>query len=165
MSSSCTIAHARLSIFVARLVADYAEAKSLGEVFIYPLGFRVGSESRELIPDMFFLRKDHANRVLKGRIEGSADLAVEVTDPDTERSDRGEKYYEYEQAGVFEYWLLDPNREVAEFYIRDKDGYFRRQVPNNGWISSAAIKDFGMKIQWLWSLPRLSSIRGELGVA
>ena len=47
---------------------------------------------------------------------GAADLCVEVVSPESVTRDCREKLTEYEQAGVREYWLIDPFRTQARFH-------------------------------------------------
>ncbi len=56
--------------------------------------------------------------------------------------DRGDKFYEYEQAGVKEYWLIDPNRKHVEFYQRGEDGIFRLVSVEDGVFSSEVSRGF-----------------------
>lgn len=53
-------------------------------------------------------------------MDGTPDLIVEVTSPESLARDRGEKYVEYEAAGVREYWLIDPDRQqiTTRFFTR-----------------------------------------------
>ncbi len=55
---------------------------------------------------------------MQGR-DGPPDLVVEVISPESVGGDRGEKFHEYEGAGIAEYWLVDPQREVLEVYVLD----------------------------------------------
>ena len=57
-------------------------------------------------------------------LDGPADLVIEVVSPGNRGVDRGEKYVEYEQGGVPEYWLLDPERETHEFYQLRANGLY-----------------------------------------
>jgi Uma2 family endonuclease len=51
-------------------------------------------------------------------------LIVEIISPESSGRDRGEKFYEYEMAGVREYWLIDPQREQVEFYELNAEGRY-----------------------------------------
>ena len=58
------------------------------------------------------------------------------------------------RAGVSEYWLIDPQRKQAEFYIRGKDGIFALTPADKaGMFHSKAIKGFWIKTTWLWQHP------------
>jgi len=51
---------------------------------------------------------------------GVPDLVMEATSSGTRWTDRAEKLVEYTQAGVQEYWIVDPEvRTVEVFTLRD----------------------------------------------
>src|SRR5262245_11960080 len=50
-------------------------------------------------------------------IEGAPDLAVEVLSPSTAPVDRGKKSQIYAQAGVREYWIVDPDGRTIELFV------------------------------------------------
>jgi len=96
----------RLDAFVRR--------HNLGEVCIAPLPVRLWpGKIRE--PDIFFYLKEHVDRIGE-QVCGVPDLVVEVVSPSTVRVDRREKFQEYAQAGVQEYWIVDPERGAIEVY-------------------------------------------------
>ena len=45
---------------------------------------------------------------------GGPDFIVEILSPSTARRDKKLKYYKYEKAGVREYWIVDPERNLLE---------------------------------------------------
>lgn len=85
-------------------------------------------------PDILFVATEHLHRLHENHLEGPADLAVEILTPASRAVDRGEKFFEYEEGGVFEFWLVDPQRQQAEFYQRGPDGRYRL-VPADGELS------------------------------
>ena len=52
------------------------------------------------------MASERLDRVHRTYLDGPADLVVEIVSPESAGRDRGEKYYEYEAAGIPEYWLL-----------------------------------------------------------
>jgi Uma2 family endonuclease len=50
-------------------------------------------------------------------VDGAPDLIVEIISPSTAYIDRGKKKKQYARFGVQEYWLIDPNKQTAEFLI------------------------------------------------
>jgi Uma2 family endonuclease len=92
--------------------------------------------------------------VKKNYLQGPADLAVEIISPDSRARDRGEKFYEYEQGGVREYWLIDPVRKQAEFYALGKNGIYRlMNVGEDGIFRSQVLKGLWLQVSWLWQTP------------
>jgi Uma2 family endonuclease len=89
---------------------------------------------------------------------------VEIISPDSRARDRGAKFYEYEQGGVREYWLLDPLRRQAEFYRLGLDGIYRpAPVAEDGIYRSAVLEGLWLRVEWLWQepLPSLMSVLRE----
>nr|MBA3440395.1 Uma2 family endonuclease [Pyrinomonadaceae bacterium] len=66
----------------------------------------------------------------------------------------GDKFVEYERAGVKEYWLLDYERESAEFYELGSDGRYRTaQLDADGVYESKVVPGFRLRVAWLWQSP------------
>lgn len=78
--------------------------------------------------------------------------------------DRGEKYYEYEAAGVREYWLIGPDRQQAEFYRLNQGKKRYELIPPEGVYRSQVVPGFWLKVSWLWQrpLPRVLDVLREL---
>jgi len=90
---------------------------------------------------------------------------VEIVSPESAGRDRGEKFYEYEQAGIPEYWLVDPSREEAEFYQLDAQGHYHLILPDaEGIYRSRVLRDFWLRVTWLWQPPRVLDVLRELSL-
>jgi len=61
------------------------------------------------VPDLMYICEDRKGIVFEDAIRGAPDIAVEVLSPSTEEVDRISKRDEYEDAGVKEYWIVDPD--------------------------------------------------------
>jgi Uma2 family endonuclease len=156
--------HQDLADFLTALLRFFVEAHRLGIVRSAPFQMKTGPELPGREPDVLFVSREYFDRIKNTCIDGPADLVVEIISPDSRARDRGEKFYEYEQGGVREYWLLDPVRRQAEFYQRGPDGIFRL-VPSgeDGIYRSAVLEGLWLKVEWLWQepLPPLMSVLRE----
>jgi Uma2 family endonuclease len=54
---------------------------------------------------------------------GAPDLVIEIVSPTSARYDRVVKFNKYRQAGVREYWIVDPEERVVFAYVL-KDGAY-----------------------------------------
>ena len=50
-------------------------------------------------------------------------MVIEILSPSTARMDRGLKYRKYQQAGVREYWIVDPELRLLQAGVL-KDGAY-----------------------------------------
>lgn len=161
-SMTVSHAHARLVGWLIRMLGDFVERRGLGELLFDPFNMKVSPELPGRAPDILFLRHENLSRVRHNHLEGPADLVVEVISPGTEATDRGAKYYEYEAGGVGEYWLLDPARETAEFFLRDSQGHFRPAPLVDGVYRSRELDGFWLRPEWLFTLPPVHVVLAEL---
>jgi Uma2 family endonuclease len=167
LMSPATKLHQRIALFLSRLLADFVENGGLGEVLVAPFQMKTGPDLPGREPDVFFVASEHLDRIKNTNLDGPADLAVEVISADSRSRDRGDKFDEYEQGGVPEYWLIDPERKRAEFYQRGADGFYRSvPIGQNGIYHSAVLQGLWVKVDWLWQdpLPPLRQVVKEWGL-
>jgi Uma2 family endonuclease len=68
---------------------------------------------------------------------------------------------------VAEYWLIDPQRQRAEFYQLGADGRYVAVAPDaEGIYHAAVMPGFWLRVAWLWQepLPPVLSLLRELHV-
>jgi Uma2 family endonuclease len=148
--------HQRVVQFLFSLLDLYVQALHLGEVGIAPFEVRLGPGGPSREPDLFFTATASLARWTNDRFEGGPDLVVEVISNDSVGRDRGDKFYEYQEASVREYWIIDsrPGKERADFYILDDDGRFQAALPDDqGRFHSRIIPSFFVQLEWLWQEP------------
>ncbi|HIE30517.1 TPA: Uma2 family endonuclease [Candidatus Poribacteria bacterium] len=165
--SPISIEHQNVTGFLLSLIRIFVETHQLGVVFYEPFQMKTGPDLPGRSPDIIFVDNDNFSRLKNAHLEGPADLVVEVVSPESRIRDRGEKFYEYEQGGVCEYWLIDPLRKQAEFYQRGEDGIYRvMPINNDGIFRSAVLEGLWLKVDWLWQepLPLLLNVLKEWGL-
>lgn len=165
MTSPASLRHQTINRFLAQVMGIYVEQHDLGEIILAPFQMKLETSGRE--PDLMFVAQEHRNQLAETYLNGPADLAVEIISPESVGRDRGDKFYEYEQAGVPEYWLLDPQTQRAEFYQLDREGRYHLTTPDgDGIYRSVVMSGFWLRVNWLWQqpLPRVLDVLRELGV-
>jgi len=145
--------HQDVAVFLLSLLRHFAEAHELGKVLCEPLQMKTGPDLPGRAPDIIFVSQERLSQLGKTHLEGPADLVVEIISPESRGRDRGDKFYEYEQGGVREYWLVDPQRAQAEFYTLGEDGIFRPIPPERGVFRSVVLDGLWLKTDWLWQSP------------
>jgi Uma2 family endonuclease len=146
--------HQRVVAFLMSLMTLFIELFKLGRLLPAPFEMRAvpGGSARE--PDLIFVAREHLDRLSPERLSGPADLVVEVISDDSVARDRADKFYEYQAAGVSEYWILDsrPGRERADFYVLDEKGRYRPVPPApDGRYDSSVLPGFWLHLDWLTS--------------
>lgn len=120
--SSPATDHQRISKKLFRSFDSFVEANRLGEVFYAPFDV-ILDEFNMSQPDLIFISAANSGIVNEGCIEGVPDLLVEILSPGTFKTDRGLKFRLYRQAGVAEYWIVDPRSHSIEVYVLNEGDY------------------------------------------
>ena len=165
--SPSNLPHQQLMFFLARLLVAFVEARELGQILLPPFLMRLPTRPSGREPDLLFIAAAHAERLHDTYVDGPADLVVEIVSPDSDRRDRGDKFIEYEAAGVPEYWLIDPLRKQVFFYQYGEDGlYALGPIDADGIYHSKVLPGFWLRVEWLWQrpLPSVPEITRQLGV-
>jgi len=116
-----TDTHQRIVGDLYVMLRNFVEHHRLGTVRLAPLPVRLWpGKIRE--PDILFVSKEHTDRMGE-QFYGPPDLVVEVLSSGTRRTDRLEKPMEYAQAGVGEYWIVDPEGQTVEVFTLREGAY------------------------------------------
>lgn len=162
MTSPASLKHQQTVAFLQRVLGAYAEYHNLGIVLAAPFQMKLSRSSRE--PDLLFVSTEHNSRLRDTYLDGPADLVVEVISPESIGRDRGEKYYEYAEAGIQEYWLIDPEARWAEFYLLSEGRYRLVLEGASGEYLSQVLPNFRLSVAWLWQPGRTLAILRDLAI-
>lgn len=121
MSPTPNPSHQTIVFNLASLLKAFAEPKKLGRVYLSPLDV-ILTARRVVQPDVFYIAKSRLNLVTD-RVRCAPDLAVEVVSPGSWKRDRVEKKGLYEQHGVREYWIIDPEAQTIEVFALERGAY------------------------------------------
>ena len=147
MHSPVSIRHARLLNFLDRLLGAYVDRHRLGELFREEVAVRLSSRN-VFQPDLAFYGAARRSLIRASHVAGAPDLAVEVLSPGTADRDIGPKFAEYEQHGVIEYWILDPETLAHRFYRRAGE-LLTEYAEQASRIESQVVAGFFVMREWL----------------
>jgi len=83
-------------------------------------------------------------------MDGGPDVAIEVVTRDSRDRDYRLKRRKYEEAGITEYWIIDPVNGSAEFLRLGADSRYRRvRLEGKRIFRSRAIPGFWLDVAWL----------------
>lgn len=83
-------------------------------------------------------------------------VVIEVISKERVTRDRHDKYHEYAQAGVQEYWIIYPHpcQRNASFYQRTPQGKYAPLLQDDdGRVHSPVLDGFWFHEEWLWQEP------------
>ncbi|MCS7222286.1 MAG: Uma2 family endonuclease [Anaerolineae bacterium] len=113
--------HQRIVFRLARLLEHFVSEHQLGEIMIAPLDV-VLSPRRVVQPDIIYI-SNAKHHIIQDCIRGVPDLIVEVVSPGTWRRDHVDKKTLYEQFGVLEYWIVDPEARMIEVFVLEEKSF------------------------------------------
>ncbi|MBK8974315.1 MAG: Uma2 family endonuclease [Planctomycetes bacterium] len=112
-----------------RSLLEQVEDRGHGVVLIAPTALRLSGEDG-LEPDLMVVLHGGSARVLERDVQGAPALVIEVLSRSSRRLDLGPKLRSYEQHGIGEYWVVDPDeRSLLRFpRVGDRFGEPTRHV-------------------------------------
>lgn len=113
--------HQEIVLSFAISLRDFVLSKRSGKVLVSPVDV-VLSPRRSVQPDVVYVSKPRLE-IIQEVIRGAPDLVVEVVSAGSWKRDRVEKKGLYEQFGVREYWIIDPEANAIEVFVLGKHGY------------------------------------------
>jgi Uma2 family endonuclease len=162
MYSPASDRHEDLFRFLLTLVSAYVDERGAGIVrgSRYPMRLdpRWSPE-----PDLLIIRPGKRHLLGKMRLEGPADLVIEIASDSDPGLDLREKLPRYREAGIDEIWLVNPFEQVLRAETKGPTGYESRTL-TSGRLPSIVIPDFWIEVSWLWreTLPSTMGCLREL---
>ena len=147
MHSPVSIRHAMLLNFLDGVLRLFVDRHRLGVLFRESVAVRLSSRNA-FQPDLAFYRAGREEQLRDNHVEGAPDLVVEVLSPSTADRDVGVKFAEYEQHGVTEYWVLDPETLAHRFYRREGE-LLVEYAEGAAKIASQVVPGFFVMREWL----------------
>ena len=104
-----------------RECADALESEC--EVFVAPCDVRLDCDNKTMVqPDIFLIC--HPYDLGAKALDGAPDLTLEILSPATRAKDMLLKLHKYQNAGVKEYWIIDPDHDTVLVYDLRSDDFY-----------------------------------------
>ncbi len=114
--SAPTVNHQDWIFELAKAFDRYIEKnRGLCRVYLAPCDVRLDKDDYTMVqPDLMICCS--RDQVTFKRIEGAPDFVLEIVSPGSVYLDRHKKLQKYRDAGVREYWIVDPRKETVTVY-------------------------------------------------
>ena len=134
---------------IISLLDRYCEDNDLGEVFSDIDTILSTFTVRR--PDVLFFAKARTNFVGKKAMEGPPDLTVEVISPGSIEIDREDKFAEYREAGVANYWVIDPELRTLDAWRLEAGQYMSAgRAQGNATMRLQPFPELEISLNRLW---------------
>jgi Uma2 family endonuclease len=163
MSPASTL-HQDIADFLASILRFYVEERRLGRVITSRIVLRPTPASPACAPDLMFVASKNLARVGENSVEGPADLVVEVISPESRTRDTIDKFREYEQGRILEYWIIDPYQQTVQCFQLDENGRYQEAAVEEGVYRSRIVEGLWLRTAWLWTPPKMSAVFREWGL-
>ena len=118
------VIHQKILIELCMLFRECANAhEGECEVFIAPCDVRLDCDNKTMVqPDIFLIC--HPYDLEAKALDGAPDLTLEILSPSTRAKDMLLKLHKYQNAGVKEYWIVDPDHNTVLVYDLRSDDFY-----------------------------------------
>lgn len=148
--------HDDINSFLIILLREYASERSCGVVMGSRFPMRLDPKwSPE--PDVMVVSAPRRHLITPLRLEGPADLAIEILSPSHPEITLRRKLPRYRQAQVLEIWIIDPDAKSLRADRLTPDGYQTR-ILTSGRLTTEALPGFWLDVAWLWQRPLPSAL-------
>ena len=121
--------HQEILTELTRQLANFLEGKKC-RVYPAPFGVRLFEQADDrpeavdtvVEPDLSVICD--RDKLDDQGCKGAPDLVIEILSPSTQRHDRLTKLNLYQRAGVYEYWIVDPESRIVQVMLLE-DGLYR----------------------------------------
>lgn len=138
MSPAPDFYHQELSFELSFQFGKHVKENELGKVVVAPMDVYF-DDKNVMQPDILFITKENLSIIKNGKINGSPDIIIEILSPGNKKHDTEIKKAIYEQFGIKEYFIVEPEtKEVITFYWQK--GAFTKQTSAKGKIKSKLFK-------------------------
>lgn len=143
MSAPASVHQLLIGLLYAKLLAYVTAEKGRCLPIVSPVDVQLDCDDRTMVQPDIVVVCDR-DKVIKRCIYGAPDLVIEILSPSTRKKDMVIKLNKYMNAGVREYWMVDPDKRNVIVYDFEHDNYlmiygFDAKIPVNIWDGDCEI--------------------------
>jgi Uma2 family endonuclease len=144
-----TLTHQRVLRRFAELMGGWLRQRDVGELLFAPHPIRLWpGKYRE--PDVMVWLSEHRDRMAE-RASGPPDLVMEILSPGSVALDREVKYEAYAQAGVTEYWMVNPTAQRVFVFALERSSYrLQGHYASGDTVRSVILPGFALSVDDLF---------------
>ncbi len=144
--------HQVVSMRLGSQMVNFVTARQTGIILFAPIDVYLG-ESETYQPDIVFIGRDRTGIIEPERINGSPDLVVEILSQSTAYYDLRKKFKVYEQLGVKEYWIVDPEEKTIQVFVLSNGKYVLDQEAGmDGAARSRLLEGFAVDLKGIFTV-------------
>jgi len=137
MSPAPKTKHQRIAGRLFMSLSEFVRKSKAGEVFISPCD--VLDDENVVQPDILFISQERSGIIGEDNVKGAPDFVIEIVSDSTGFRDFVEKKILYGKYGVKEYWIVVPEDEAVEVFVRDEGKFVLRGRFEKGQKIEAAV--------------------------
>ncbi len=138
--------HQELVSELTQAIGAYIKSKG-GRCKVYPAPFAVNLDAEDknwVEPDISVICDK--NKLTDSGCLGAPDLIIEVVSPSSRKMDYVLKNALYDQAGVKEYWVVDPSKSFTIVYYYQAEDFSPTIIPFDHQLNCGIFEDLKIRI-------------------
>jgi len=153
LMASPSVAHQAIVRELLLPIGTWLQGKTC-QVFTAPLDVRLfpkknKSDNMVFQPDLLVVCDN--KKLSKGCVNGPPDLVIEIVSPSNTHSQLFLKYQYYLEAGVREYWVIDPDARKVQVHVYDNGRYISTIYNDNARIPVSILPGLEISLEDLWN--------------
>lgn len=135
---------AHLTTILRFYLQEYKLGKIYGSRFVMKLSAKWNPE-----PDIMIILPENYTRITKTKLEGPADIVIEILTKATKEIDVTKKLPKYLEEGVQEVWILDPEERSIKIITKQEEKSWNNPQSEE-FLTSAVLRDLKLRVKWIW---------------
>ena len=152
MMASPSVTHQALLMELSAQFSNWLKGKPC-RVFAAPLDVRLfpeedNSDDTVVQPDLLVVcDKD---KIAKSSVNGPPDLVIEILSPSNTHGEQFYKFQYYLEAGVREYWVIEPEEKRVQVHIYENGHFLSSSYKGNDRIPVTILPGMDIALESLW---------------